>query len=158
MYCILYRQSNMAKILVHVQYEFVRQHFLTMNHSDDPQTLSLIFLQCRLTQLKGSASRQCFASGFFHVSVSPQPQSILLGSFQIFSKIRRDICKSRFTKMQIFPPVLLVLLISAAKLPLVSTTPVANCLRYQRHRQQICHRCKQHWWQTMGTIIKLLTT
>jgi hypothetical protein len=33
------------------------------------------------------------------------------------------------------------------KLPPVSTTPAANC-----------HRCKRHWWQTMGTIIKLLTT
>ncbi len=27
----------------------------------------------------------------------PQPQSILLGPFQIFSKIRGDICKSRCT-------------------------------------------------------------
>jgi hypothetical protein len=39
-------------------------------------------------------------------------------------------------------------------LPPVSTTPVVN----QRHWRQICHWCKQHWWQTMGTIIKLLTT
>ncbi len=31
--------------------------------------------------------------------------------------------------------------------PPVSTTPAANCHRYQRHR-----------WQTMGTIIKRLTT
>ncbi len=38
-----------------------------------------------------------FASGFFHESVSPQPQSILLGSFRIFSKIRGDIRKSRCT-------------------------------------------------------------
>jgi hypothetical protein len=34
-----------------------------------------------------------FASGFFHESVSPQPQSIPLGPFQMFSKI----CKSRCT-------------------------------------------------------------
>jgi hypothetical protein len=40
----------------------------------------------------------------------------------------------------------------------VSTTPVANCHRYQRHRRQICHRCKRHGWQTIGTIIKLLPT
>ncbi len=63
----------------------------------------------------------------------------------------------------------------AAKLPLVATTPVANfstsffnlppvttilaanCHRYQWRRRQICHWCKRHWWQTMGTIIKLLT-
>jgi hypothetical protein len=38
-----------------------------------------------------------FASDFFHVSVSPQPQSIPLGPFQIFLKIRGDICLSRCT-------------------------------------------------------------
>ena len=37
------------------------------------------------------------ACGFFHESVFPQPQSILLGPFQIFSKIRGDIHKSRCT-------------------------------------------------------------
>jgi hypothetical protein len=62
------------------------------------------------------------------------------------------------------PPVLLVLLISVANLPPVSTipaanlppvskTPVANCHRYQRHRRQICHRCQRHRWQTMGIIL-----
>jgi hypothetical protein len=45
-----------------------------------------------------------------------------------------------------------------ANLPPVSTTPVANCHRYQGHRRQICHWCKWHRWQTMGAIIKLLTT
>ncbi len=38
-----------------------------------------------------------FASGFFDESVSPQPQSIALGPFQIFSKICGDIRKSRCT-------------------------------------------------------------
>ena len=38
-----------------------------------------------------------FASGFFDESVSPQPQSIALGPFQIFSKIREDNRKSRCT-------------------------------------------------------------
>jgi hypothetical protein len=38
-----------------------------------------------------------FASGFFDESVSPQPQSIALGPFRIFSKIRRDNRKSRCT-------------------------------------------------------------
>ncbi len=37
-----------------------------------------------------------FASGSFHESVSPQPQSILLRPFRIFSKIRGDIPSSRF--------------------------------------------------------------
>jgi hypothetical protein len=36
-----------------------------------------------------------FASGFFDESVFPQPQSILLELFQIFSKNRRDFRKSR---------------------------------------------------------------
>ncbi len=38
-----------------------------------------------------------FASGLFHESVSTQPQSIPVGPFQIFSKIRGDIRKSRCT-------------------------------------------------------------
>jgi hypothetical protein len=56
-------------------------------------------------------------------------------------------------RWQIFPPVSLVLLKPVANLPPESTTPTANCHRYQRHRRQICHR-----WQTIGTIIKLLKT
>jgi hypothetical protein len=39
--------------------------------------------------LKGQC-HEIFASGFFHESVSPQPQSIPLGQFQIFSKIHGD--------------------------------------------------------------------
>jgi hypothetical protein len=38
-----------------------------------------------------------FASGFFHESVCPQPQSIPLGPFQFFSKIFGNIRKSRCT-------------------------------------------------------------
>ncbi len=38
-----------------------------------------------------------FALGFLHESPSPKPLKITLGSFQIFSKIRGDICKSRCT-------------------------------------------------------------
>jgi hypothetical protein len=34
----------------------------------------------------------------------------------------------------------------------VSTTLVANCHRYQRHRRQICHQCQRHRWQTKGLI------
>jgi hypothetical protein len=42
--------------------------------------------------LRDSVTR-FFASGFFHESVSPQPQSIPLRPFRIFSKIRGDIRK-----------------------------------------------------------------
>ncbi len=61
-------------------------------------------------------------------------------------------------RWQIFSPFLLVLLISVANMPPVSTIPAANCHSYQWHQRQIWHRCKRHRWQTMGTIIKLLTT
>ncbi len=40
---------------------------------------------------------EIFAAGFFYESVSPQPQSVLLGPFRIFSKIRGDIRSSRLT-------------------------------------------------------------
>jgi hypothetical protein len=74
MYCILYRHRQDNQILVHVQYEFVRQHFLTMNHSDDPQTLSLINLQCRLTQRKGSVSQDFLLLVFFMYQFPHSPR------------------------------------------------------------------------------------
>jgi hypothetical protein len=46
--------------------------------------------------LKGQC-HEFFASGFFHESVSPQPQSIPLRPFQIISKICGDIRNSRST-------------------------------------------------------------
>jgi hypothetical protein len=47
--------------------------------------------------LKGTVSRDFLPLVFFHETVSPQPQSITLGLLQIFSKIHRDIRKSRCT-------------------------------------------------------------
>jgi hypothetical protein len=44
--------------------------------------------------LKGTVSRDFFCFWFFYESVSPQPQSILLGPFRIFPKIRGNIRKS----------------------------------------------------------------
>jgi hypothetical protein len=49
-----------------------------------------------MTRLKGQC-HEIFCFWFFYESVSPQPQSIPLGPFRIFSKIRGDICKSRCT-------------------------------------------------------------
>jgi hypothetical protein len=43
-----------------------------------------------IPQLKGQC-HEIFCSWFFQESVSPQLQSILLGPFQIFSKIPGDI-------------------------------------------------------------------
>ncbi len=85
---------------------------------------------------------EVFCFWFFHESVSPQPQSIPLGPFQIFRKFagysqvkvhhrfqwhQRQIChRYQLHRRQIFPPVSLVLLIPVANLPPVSTIPVAN--------------------------------
>jgi hypothetical protein len=68
-----------------------------------------------LTPLKGHFNK-IFCFWFFHESVSPQSQSIPLGTFQKFSKIRGDICKSGCTTG--ITPV--------ANLPLMPTTPGAN--------------------------------
>jgi hypothetical protein len=88
--------------------------------------------------VKGTVSRD-FLILFFYESVSPQPQSIPLGPFRIFSKIHGDIRKSRCTtgvndtggKFATgvndtggkLPPVSTT---PAANLPPVSTTPAAN--------------------------------
>jgi hypothetical protein len=84
-------------------------------------------------------SRDLLLLVFFHESISPQVQSIPIGRFQIFSKIRGDIRKSRCTTGVNdtggkfangvvdngcnLPPVSLTQL---ANLPPVSTTPAAN--------------------------------
>ncbi len=85
---------------------------------------------------------------FFHESVSPQPQSIppFFENSRRYSQVKVHHRYQRHRR-QIFPPVSLVLLIPVANLPPVSTMPVANCRQYQLHR-----------WQTMRTVIKLLTT
>jgi hypothetical protein len=85
--------------------------------------------------LKGQCTR-IFSSGFFHESVSPQPQSIPLGSFQIFLNIRGDIRKSRCTRgindtcgkfaTGVNNTSRKVSMTLAANLLPVSTTPAAN--------------------------------
>jgi hypothetical protein len=49
------------------------------------------------TVVKGTVPRDFRLLVFFHESYSPQPQSIPLGPFRIFSKIRGDIRSSRLT-------------------------------------------------------------
>jgi hypothetical protein len=48
-------------------------------------------------KLQGTAPRDFRLQVFFHVSVSTKPLSLLLGLFQIFSKICGDIQSSRCT-------------------------------------------------------------
>ncbi len=75
------------------------------------------------SHLKGQCL-EIFCFWFFHGSVSPQPQSISLGPFQIFSKIRGDIRISRCTIR--INDTTGGKLPAVANLPLVSTTPAAN--------------------------------
>ncbi len=65
---------------------------------------------------------------FFYESVSPQPQSIPLGPFQIFSKIRGDIRKSSCTTgvNDTGGKFATGVNDNGGKLPPVSTTPAAN--------------------------------
>ncbi len=65
--------------------------------------------------LKGQCHK-IFCFGFFRESSSPKPLKIILGSFQIFSKILGDIRKSSCTTGST----------TGGKLPTVSTTQVAN--------------------------------
>jgi hypothetical protein len=45
--------------------------------------------------VKGTVSQDFLLQVFIHESTSPKPPKITLGSFRIFLKIRRDICKWR---------------------------------------------------------------
>jgi hypothetical protein len=64
-----------------------------------------------------------FASGFFHESVSPQPQSIPLRLFRIFLTPVANLPSVSTTPAEELPPVSTT---PVANLPPVSTTPVAN--------------------------------
>ena len=58
-----------------------------LRYSDEQTSSAILKGQCH----------EIFCFWFFHESVSPQPQSVPLGPFRIFSKIRGDIRKSRCT-------------------------------------------------------------
>jgi hypothetical protein len=81
-----------------------------------------------LLPLKRDIVTRFFASGFFHESPSPKPLKITLGSFQIFSKIRGDIRKSRCTTGVNDTGGKFATCVNdtGGKLPPVSTTPAAN--------------------------------
>jgi hypothetical protein len=54
------------------------------------------FGQQMTTVFKRGSVTRFFAFGFFHESVSPKPLIMPIGPFQIFLKIRGDLCSSRF--------------------------------------------------------------
>jgi hypothetical protein len=74
---------------------------------------------CQHLKLKGTVSQDFLLQVFF-MNQFPQPQSIPLGLFQFFSKIRRDTVASQgaplvsTTSAEILSPVSLVLLIPVA--------------------------------------------
>ncbi len=85
--------------------------------------------------LKGQC-HEIFCFWFFFMNqFPPQPQSIPVGPFQIFSKNRGDILKSRCTTG--INDNGGVLLIPVANLPPESTIPVSICHRYRWLRWQI---------------------
>jgi hypothetical protein len=120
-------------------------------------------------RIKGTVSRDFLLLVFFMNQFPPSSRVFHLDRFEFFRKLRRysrvndtggkfatgvndtggkiaagvNDAGGKFRyRWQIFPPFSLALLIPVANLPLVSTTPVANCHRYQRHRRQICRRCR----------------
>ncbi len=121
-----------------------------------------VTLRSRVQDLKGQLPRVCqglqcvslkgqthkiFCRRFFFMNQLPQaPKVSHWDRFKCFQKFP-EIYRYQRQEWQILPPVSLVMLI-----------PAANCPWYQRYRRQICHQCKRHPWQTMGTIIRLLTT
>ncbi len=137
--------------------------------------------------IKGTVSRDFLLQVFSMNHLPPSPYKNIRIISNFFENSRRysqvkvqcqrhcwQIChRHQWHQRQILPPVPLVLLTPVANLPPVSTitaalppvstTPVANCHRYQRHQRQICDRCQRHQrqicdrcqrhrWQIMGTI------
>ncbi len=106
-------QSSVIKESCNKITKKLKNHFLTLDLIAGkiflkgfymPRTGSVPCCCVTLGRYRDSVTR-FFASDFFYESVTPQPQSIPLGPFRIFSKISGDIRSSRLT---------------------VSLTPVAN--------------------------------
>ncbi len=81
--------------------DVIIQHLLTeqkvrIKCRDLVKKIAIYKHRWRGIHLKGQC-REIFCFWFFYESVSPQPQSIPFTPFQIFSKIRGDIRKSRCT-------------------------------------------------------------
>jgi hypothetical protein len=97
--------------------------------------------------LKGTVSRDFLLLIFFRESVSPQPQSVPLGPFQIFSKICGDIRKSRCTTG---------INDTGGKFATGVQHRRQNCRRYQRHWRQICHLYQRHRRQILPPVSLVL--
>jgi len=129
---------------------------------------------CLYHDFQGKVSRDFLLVVFFMNQFPPQPLSIPLGPFQIFSKIRGDIRSLRFFNKKNFNNFVGTPLDSRVNiyinfylqvhfkvsadwycshcLPPVSTTPVnwrQNLPRCRWHQWQICNRCRWYWWCTL---------
>jgi hypothetical protein len=69
---------------------------ISLSHATGTRKLQFSF-EAFYRGIKGTVSRDFFASDFFHESSSPKSLKTTLGSFRIILKIRRDNRKSRCT-------------------------------------------------------------
>ncbi len=93
--------------------------------------------------LKGQC-HEIFCFRFFHESPSPKTLIITLGSFWIFSKIRRDIHKSRCTTG---------VNDTGGKFAAgINDTVSKFATGIKDTGSKFCHRYQRHRWQIMGTI------
>ncbi len=100
--------------------------------------------QKTLFLVKGTVSRDFFASGSFHESVSPQPQSIPLRPFQIF--VENSL---RYTQLKVCHRW------HRWQMEKIFNQKNFNNFVWSQHRWQICHRCQQHkrnWWQNLPPV------
>ncbi len=109
---------------------------------------------CRCAFSRDSVTR--FFASVFCESSSPKPLIIALGSFQIFSKIRGDICKSRCTTgiNDIGGKFAAGVNYTVGKLATNTASVVDTGGKFatscQLHRQQIFWRCQRHRWCTLS--------
>ncbi len=101
-------------------------------------------------RVKGTVSRDFLLLVFFMNQFPPPPHPTVfhLDRFEIFRKFAEIFASVVDTAGKFATGVN----DTGGKLPPVSTTPAANCHRYQRHWRQICHWCQRHRWQIMATI------
>jgi hypothetical protein len=109
-----------------------------------------------LGSLKGTVLRDFLLQDFFMNPLPPKPLKITLGSFRIFSKIHgfaghgapplstspaANFDTSSACVVDTGGKFSTGVNDTGGKFAAESTTPVASCHRYQRHRRPICHRC-----------------
>ncbi len=119
-----------------------------------PRSQNYVRKQDKENQLKGQC-HEIFCFWFFLESVSPKPLIIPLGPFQIFSKIRGDIRRSKFAT-GVKPSSRKILIILFGHLWVVELTYIEifafkftlRCLQPDVVAI-VCHRCQRSKWNTL---------